>query len=54
MTIKFRYKEPVSSKSKLSQAVIDDKPLDFNATSVDFKFASAVAEVGYVAARFKI
>jgi Ca-activated chloride channel family protein len=46
MTIKFRYKEPVSSKSKLSQAVIYDKPLDFNATSVDFKFASAVAEVG--------
>lgn len=46
MTIKFRYKEPVSSKSKLSQAVVYDKPVDFNATSVDFKFASAVAEVG--------
>ncbi|WP_454803611.1 YfbK domain-containing protein [Mucilaginibacter phyllosphaerae] len=46
MTIKFRYKEPVLSKSKLSQAVVYDKPVDFNATSVDFKFASAVAEVG--------
>lgn len=46
MTIKFRYKEPVSSKSKLSQAVVYDKPLEFNATGVDFKFASAVAEVG--------
>jgi Ca-activated chloride channel family protein len=29
MTIKFRYKEPVSSKSKLSQAVIYDKPVRF-------------------------
>lgn len=46
MTIKFRYKEPVSSKSKLSQAVVYDQPKDFNATSSDFKFASAVAEVG--------
>ena len=46
MTIKFRYKELVSSKSKLSQAVVYDKPLDFTATGVDFRFASAVAEVG--------
>ncbi|GGH16454.1 vWA domain-containing protein [Mucilaginibacter phyllosphaerae] len=46
MTIKFRYKEPVSSKSKLSQAVVYDKPVDFKAASVDFKFSSAVAEVG--------
>jgi Ca-activated chloride channel family protein len=46
MTIKFRYKEPVSSVSKLSQAVVYDKPVDFNATSTDFKFASAVAETG--------
>jgi Ca-activated chloride channel family protein len=46
MTIKFRYKEPVSSVSKMSQAVVYDKPIDFNATSADFKFASAVAEVG--------
>jgi Ca-activated chloride channel family protein len=46
MTIKFRYKEPVSSKSKMSQAVVYDKPVDFKLTSTDFKFASAVAEVG--------
>ncbi|MCQ6960532.1 vWA domain-containing protein [Mucilaginibacter aquariorum] len=46
MTIKFRYKEPVSSVSKMSQAVVYDKPVDFKLTSTDFKFASAVAEVG--------
>ncbi|QXV65746.1 von Willebrand factor type A domain-containing protein [Mucilaginibacter sp. 21P] len=46
MTIKFRYKEPTSSTSKLSQAVVYDKPVDFKQTSSDFKFASAVAEVG--------
>nr|WP_067059180.1 VWA domain-containing protein [Mucilaginibacter sp. L294] len=46
MTIKFRYKEPVSAVSKLSQAVVYDKPMNFTATSTDFKFASAVAEVG--------
>jgi Ca-activated chloride channel family protein len=46
MTIKFRYKEPVSSKSKLSQVAIMDTPKDFNFTTDDFKFASAVAEFG--------
>jgi Ca-activated chloride channel family protein len=46
MTIKFRYKEPVSSKSKLSQVAIMDIPKDFNFTTDDFKFASAVAEFG--------
>ncbi|RFZ95709.1 DUF3520 domain-containing protein [Mucilaginibacter conchicola] len=46
MTIKFRYKEPTSSASKLSQAVVYDKPVEFKQTSTDFKFASAVAEVG--------
>ncbi|MBL4677873.1 MAG: von Willebrand factor type A domain-containing protein [Mucilaginibacter sp.] len=46
MTIKFRYKEPASSASKLSQAVVYDKPVEFKQTSTDFKFASAVAEVG--------
>ncbi|MGY4536088.1 Ca-activated chloride channel family protein [Mucilaginibacter sp. UYNi724] len=46
MTIKFRYKEPVSSVSKLSKAVVYDKPIEFAATTADFKFASAVAEIG--------
>ncbi|TWR30518.1 DUF3520 domain-containing protein [Mucilaginibacter pallidiroseus] len=46
LTVKFRYKEPVSAKSKVSQVSVNDSPVDFNATSVDFKFASAVAEFG--------
>jgi Ca-activated chloride channel family protein len=46
LTIKFRYKEPTGSVSKLSQAVVLDKPLDFKNTSVDFRFATAVAEFG--------
>jgi Ca-activated chloride channel family protein len=46
MTIKFRYKEPVSSKSQMKLVTVNDNPKDFNATSTDFKFASAVAEFG--------
>lgn len=46
LTIKFRYKEPTGSTSKLSQAVVMDKPLDLKNTSVDFRFAAAVAEIG--------
>jgi Ca-activated chloride channel family protein len=46
LTIKFRYKEPNSSISKLSQATVTDKPMNFNRTSSDFRFATAVAEVG--------
>ncbi len=46
LTIKFRYKEPTGSVSKLSQAVVFDRPLDFSKTPTDFKWASAVAEVG--------
>ncbi len=46
LTIKFRYKEPTGSVSKLSQALVFDRPLDFSKTSTDFKWASAVAEVG--------
>ncbi|RVU01712.1 DUF3520 domain-containing protein [Mucilaginibacter limnophilus] len=46
VTIKFRYKEPTSSKSKLSQAVVNDVPKDFASVSTDFKFAAGVAEVG--------
>ncbi len=46
LAIKFRYKEPAGSVSKLSQAVVFDRPLDFSKTSTDFKWASAVAEVG--------
>ncbi|WP_158828848.1 VWA domain-containing protein [Mucilaginibacter lacusdianchii] len=46
MTIKFRYKEPTSSQSKLSQVVVMDKPTIFESTSTDFRFATAVAEIG--------
>jgi Ca-activated chloride channel family protein len=46
LTIKFRYKEPTGSVSKLSQAVVMDKPVEFKNTSVDFRFATAVAEFG--------
>ncbi|GAA4332519.1 VWA domain-containing protein [Mucilaginibacter gynuensis] len=46
MTIKFRYKDPKSSASKLSQVVVKDMPKDFNSTSTDFKFAASVAEIG--------
>ncbi|MBE9585724.1 von Willebrand factor type A domain-containing protein [Mucilaginibacter sp. JRF] len=46
LTIKFRYKQPNSGKSALSQAVVNDVPVDFAKTSVDMKFASAVAEFG--------
>ena len=46
MTIKFRYKRPDSDSSKLNVVTVPDKPLDFNNTSNDFRFASAVAEFG--------
>jgi Ca-activated chloride channel family protein len=46
LTIKFRYKEPAGSASKLSQAVVLDRPVEFKNTSIDFRFATAVAEFG--------
>ena len=46
LTIKFRYKQPESMVSKLSQAVVMDTPVDLKNSSKDFKFASAVAEFG--------
>jgi len=46
LTIKFRYKEPNGSVSKMAQTTVYDKPQDFKNTSVDFRFATAVAEFG--------
>ncbi|WDF77449.1 von Willebrand factor type A domain-containing protein [Mucilaginibacter sp. KACC 22773] len=46
MTIKFRYKEPASLKSKLSQVTVKDEPINLKSTSTDFRFAAAVAEIG--------
>jgi Ca-activated chloride channel family protein len=48
LTIKFRYKEPTSNQSKLSQAIVKDTPVGFDKTSPDFRFAAAVAETGMV------
>ncbi|PTQ95666.1 secreted protein with Ig-like and vWFA domain [Mucilaginibacter yixingensis] len=46
VTVKFRYKQPGGDVSKLSQAVVMNKPETFDKLSVDFRFAAAVAEVG--------
>ncbi|MGZ3767360.1 MAG: YfbK domain-containing protein, partial [Mucilaginibacter sp.] len=46
MTVKFRYKQPDSDQSRLSVAAILDRPVSFNSTTADFRFASAVAEFG--------
>jgi len=46
MTIKFRYKQPGSDQSKMSMVTVKNRPVSFNSTSADFRFASAVAEFG--------
>ncbi|QKJ32435.1 von Willebrand factor type A domain-containing protein [Mucilaginibacter mali] len=45
-TIKFRYKQPQGSVSKLSQATVMDTPKEFDNLSADYRFAAAVAEAG--------
>lgn len=46
MTIKFRYKEPKESTSKLITHIVADKKTAFDATSENCKFSVAVAEFG--------
>lgn len=46
MTIKFRYKEPKESTSKLISHIVLDKKTPFSAASENCKFACAVAEFG--------
>ncbi len=46
VTIKFRYKQSGSEASKMSLVTVKDTPKEFNATTADFRFASAVAEFG--------
>ncbi len=46
MTIKFRYKEPKESTSKLISHIVLDKKTSFSATTENCKFACAVAEFG--------
>ncbi len=55
MTIKFRYKEPKESTSKLITHSVSDKKTDFNSSSENCKFSCAVAEFGLVLrdSRFK-
>jgi Ca-activated chloride channel family protein len=46
LTIKFRYKEKDASASKMESVTVKDKPEELKSTSVDFRFAAAVAEFG--------
>ncbi len=45
-TVKFRYKEPTKNTSELIVLPVQDKRISFNATSNNFRFASAVAGFG--------
>ncbi len=44
LTVKFRYKPPTQETSKLIVHPVADKPFAFDATSNNFRFASAVAD----------
>ena len=45
-TVKFRYKEPGGEKSKLQQKVVGTAVTELNTVSEDFRFVTAVAELG--------
>ncbi|MBO9683730.1 MAG: von Willebrand factor type A domain-containing protein [Flavisolibacter sp.] len=45
-TVKFRYKEPNGSESKLIEHPVIDKQIAFEHTSENFRFAACVAEFG--------
>ena len=45
-TVKFRFKDPEGDKSRLQELIIEDKPIALANASVDFRFSSAVAELG--------
>lgn len=46
LTVKFRYKAPNGTKSKLITHALKDKSTPFNSTSDNFRFSAAVAEFG--------
>ncbi|HWW42763.1 vWA domain-containing protein [Pedobacter sp.] len=46
VTVKFRYKNPDSKKSRVQMTTLNDEPTPFSKTTDDFRFASAVAEFG--------
>ena len=48
MTVKLRYKLPDEDQSKLTLAVIKDKPKGMDATSDNFRFSMAVAAYGMI------
>ncbi|MGV3762088.1 YfbK domain-containing protein [Parapedobacter sp.] len=45
-TVKFRYKDAEGEKSRLQQVVVADRPQELANATADFRFASAVAELG--------
>ncbi|WP_353130180.1 vWA domain-containing protein [Parapedobacter pyrenivorans] len=45
-TVKFRYKDTEGDKSRLQQVTVSGKPQELSEASADFRFASAVAELG--------
>ncbi|WP_028297749.1 YfbK domain-containing protein [Olivibacter sitiensis] len=45
-TVKFRFKDPDSEKSKMKQTIVSSKPILLADASDDFRFATAVAELG--------
>ncbi|MDX2306293.1 MAG: VWA domain-containing protein [Microscillaceae bacterium] len=48
LTIKFRYKAPQSSTSKLIEKSVSDQNLDFDNSSNNFRFSAAVAAFGLI------
>jgi Ca-activated chloride channel family protein len=46
LTVKFRYKEPSDSESRLIEHPVIDKEITFDRTSENFRFAASVAEFG--------
>lgn len=48
LTLKIRYKQPDSDTSKEYSKVLNTKPLDFDKTSDNFRFAAAVAEFAMI------
>ncbi|MET4140960.1 von Willebrand factor type A domain-containing protein [Pedobacter sp. UYP1] len=48
VTIKFRYKTPDGEKSAMEKVSVNDTPVPILDTSDDFRFASAVAELGQI------
>jgi len=46
LTVKFRYKEPYSSVSKLITNTLGDHTKDINNSSNNFRFSASIAEFG--------